>query len=71
MLRRVPPDFLRRRASPPSSGRRPTEIVRLLQGRARERAERNLVETQRVRQRLVVANADVREPAWSPYRTQR
>ena len=25
----------------------------------------------RVRQRLVVANADVREPAWSPYRTQR
>ncbi len=25
----------------------------------------------RVRQRLVVANADVREPAWSPYRTAR
>jgi TolB protein len=25
----------------------------------------------RVRQRLVVANADVREPAWSPYRTVR
>ncbi|MCR6625161.1 MAG: Tol-Pal system beta propeller repeat protein TolB [Pseudoxanthomonas sp.] len=25
----------------------------------------------RVRQRLIVANADVREPAWSPYRTQR
>ena len=25
----------------------------------------------RVRQRLVVANADVREPAWSPYRTSR
>ena len=25
----------------------------------------------RVRQRLVVANADVREPAWSPYRTPR
>nr|WP_298121609.1 Tol-Pal system beta propeller repeat protein TolB [uncultured Pseudoxanthomonas sp.] len=25
----------------------------------------------RVRQRLVVANADVREPAWSPYRTGR
>ena len=25
----------------------------------------------RVRQRLVVANADVREPAWSPYRAAR
>ena len=25
----------------------------------------------RVRQRLVLADGDVREPAWSPYRTQR